>query len=84
MYSIVIASSAEKELRRLDRAVQSRITAAILALGDNPRPAGCLKIKTEEGAWRIRIGDYRVAYIIDDQAKLVTVMRVGSRGNFYN
>ena len=84
MYAIVITSSAEKDLRRLDRAVKNRVTVAILALTDDPRPAGCIKIKSEPSAWRIRVGEYRVAYIIDDQAKVVTVIRVGSRGDFYN
>ncbi len=84
MYSIVITSSAEKDLRRLDRSVKNRVTVAILALADDPRPVGCIKIKSEEGVWRIRVGEYRVAYTVDDQAKIVTIIRVGPRGDFYN
>ena len=84
MYSIVITSSAEKDLRRLDRSIKNRVTVAILALADDPRPPGCIKVKSEEGVWRIRVGEYRVAYTVDDQAKVVTVVRVGARGDFYN
>jgi len=84
MYSIVITSSAEKDLRRLDRSVKNRVTVAILALADDPRPVGCIKIKSEEGVWRIRVGEYRVAYTVDDQAKIVTIIRVGPRSDFYN
>jgi mRNA interferase RelE/StbE len=84
MYSVVITPSAEKDLRRLDRSVKNRVTVAILALAEDPRPAGCIKIKSEEGVWRIRVGEYRVAYTVDDQAKVVTIIRVGSRGDFYN
>ena len=84
MYSIVITSSAEKDLRRLDRSIKNRVTVAILALADDPRPPGCIKVKSEEGVWRIRVGEYRVAYTVDDQAKVVTVVRVGPRGDFYN
>ncbi len=84
MYTIIITSSAEKDLWRLDRAVKNRVTVAILAFADDPRPAGCIKIKSEPGAWRVRVGEYRVAYIIDDQTKTVTVIRVGTRGGFYS
>lgn len=44
----------------------------------------CIKIKSEEGVWRIRVGEHRVAYIVDDEAKVVTIIRVGPRGDFYN
>lgn len=84
MYSIVITSSSEKDLRRLDRSVKNRVTVAILALAKDPRPPGCIKIKSEEGVWRIRVGDYRIANIVDDEAKVVTIIRVGPRGDFYN
>ena len=43
-----------------------------------------IKIKSEEGVWSIRVGEYRVAYIVDDKAKVVTIICVGPRGDFYN
>ena len=71
-------------MRRLDRPTKNRIVAAILALSTDPRPAGCLKVKSEEGVWRIRIGDWRVGYEIDDAAREVTVIRIGHRSEFYD
>ena len=84
MYNIIITTSAEKDLRRLDRQIKTRLTEIILSLANDPRPSGCLKVKFEPGVWRLRIGDYRVGYRIDDKTQIVTVVRVGSRGDFYN
>jgi mRNA interferase RelE/StbE len=83
MYRVVITSRAERELRHLDKAVKIRVVSAILALAENPRPHGCLKVKGEE-LWRIRIGDWRVGYGINDQASVVDVIRVNHRSQFYS
>ena len=69
MYKVVITSRAERELRRLDKSIKNRIVSAIQSLGDEPR---------------IRVGDWRVGYGIDDQAKLVDVIRVSHRSQFYS
>ena len=50
----------------------------------DPRPLGCIKIKSEDGVWRIRVNDYRIGYSIDDTAKVVTVLRIGHRSEFYS
>ena len=65
MYEVTITARAERELKRLDRSVKNRVVQAILALAANPRPAGCIKVKSEEGVWRVRVGDWRVGYQID-------------------
>jgi mRNA interferase RelE/StbE len=83
-YSVVIKSSAQKELDALDDAVFSRIDRRILALAENPRPAGCKKLKGYKDHWRIRIGDWRVVYFIDDSAKFVSVTRVAHRREVYD
>ena len=83
MYSIEITRRAERELRRLDRQVKNRITQTIMTLGNEPRPAGCLKVRSEAGVWRVRMGDWRVGYEIDDAQQSVTIIRVGHRGDFY-
>jgi mRNA interferase RelE/StbE len=83
MYKVHITSRAERDLRRLDRQAKNRIVKAILDLASNPRPSGCLKVRSEEGVWRIRIGDWRVGYTIDDVASEVTVIRVAHRNEFY-
>jgi mRNA interferase RelE/StbE len=82
MYRIVITSRAERELRRLDKSIKNRIVTAINSLAENPRPHGCLKVKGEN-IWRIRVGDWRVGYQVDDSAQIVDVIRVNHRGQFY-
>ena len=82
-YALDIKQSAQKELDALDDAVFTRIDRKILALADNPRPAGCKKLKGYKDQWRVRVGDCRVLYIIDDTAKLVTITRVAHRREVY-
>jgi mRNA interferase RelE/StbE len=83
-YSVVIKSSAQKELDVLDDAVFRRIDRKILALGENPRPAGCKKLKGYKDQWRIRIGEWRVVYLVDDSAKFVSITRVAHRREVYD
>ena len=82
-YSLEIKQSAQKELDALDDALFTRIDRKILALADNTRPSGCKKLKGYKDQWRVRIGDWRVLYIIDDAAKLVTVTRIAHRREVY-
>jgi len=82
-YSLDIKQSAQKELDALDYALFSRIDLKILALAETPRPAGCKKLKGYKDQWRMRVGDWRVLYIIDDVAKLVTVTRIAHRREVY-
>jgi mRNA interferase RelE/StbE len=83
MYSVKITSRAESELKRLDRPMKNRVVTAILALASDPRPPGCLKVRSAEGVWRIRVGDWRIGYEIDDRLQEVVVIRVGHRSEFY-
>lgn len=82
-YSLEIKQSAQKELDALDDALFTRIDRKILALADNPRPAGCKKLKGYQDQWRVRIGDYRVVYTIDNTTKTVTVTHVAHRREVY-
>jgi mRNA interferase RelE/StbE len=83
-YSVVIKSSVQKELDALDDAVFRRIDRKILALAEDPRPAGCKKLKGYRDQWRIKIGDWRVVYLVDDLAKRVSVTRVAHRREVYD
>ena len=82
-YSLQIKQSAQKELDALDDAVFARIDRKILALADNPRPTGCKKLKGYKDHWRIRVGDWRVLYILDDSANLISVTRIAHRREVY-
>lgn len=84
MYKVTITRSAEKDLRSLDRQTKNRIITEILSLGSDPRPHGCRKVVSEQRLWRIRVGDWRVGYEIDDPAQQITIIRVGHRREFYD
>jgi mRNA interferase RelE/StbE len=83
-YSLSLRSRAKREIRNLDRQTLARISRAIDSLPENPRPSGCLKVKTSEGLWRIRVGDWRIGYEIDDAARTVIIVTVGHRREFYD
>ena len=81
-YRVFILPSAQKELERLPQATFERVRNAVLTLAHDPRPPGCSKLKGREG-WRVREGDYRVLYEIDDQQRTVTVLRIRHRRDVY-
>ena len=83
MHEVYVERRAERELRRLSTGDFTRVVAGIKALSENPRPAGCRKIAHSSSDWRIRIGDYRIIYEIDDRAKAVRVMHVRHRSKAY-
>ena len=82
-YFLEIKPSAQKELDALADDLFARIDRKILALADNPRPAGCKKLKGYKDQWRIRVGDWRVVYIISDATKVVSVTRIAHRREVY-
>ena len=84
MYKIIIKREALKELERLPRKISVSITAAIELLSNDPRPIGCKKLKgANENLWRIRVGDYRVIYLIEDTVRIVNVRKIGNRKDIY-
>jgi mRNA interferase RelE/StbE len=82
-YRVEIAPRAAKQLRALSRQAQQRITAALEKLQDDPRPSGYRQLSGGEGFYRIRVGDYRVIYTIEDDILLVLIVKVGVRGDIY-
>ena len=85
MYKISITRQALKELEHLPKKETQQISKAIDGLSINPRPSGCKKLKGEsEYMWRIRVGNYRVIYTIDDQIKIVNVRKIGHRKDIYD
>ena len=81
-YTVLIERYAQKQIMKLDKKVIPVIKTAIAGLADNPRPYGYKKLKGED-AYRIRVGDYRVIYEIDDDKIIVTVVSVGHRKDIY-
>jgi mRNA interferase RelE/StbE len=81
-YQVQILRRAQKELARLPKQEYERVRDAISALGDDPRPSGCKKLTAREG-WRIRVGQCRVIYEIEDVVRVVTVLDVGHRRDVY-
>jgi mRNA interferase RelE/StbE len=79
VYKLGIKPSAEKDLDRLRGETWQRVLDAITALLTQPRPSGHAKLKGPGGSFRIRIGDYRVIYDIDDGEQTVTILRVKHR-----
>lgn len=83
MYKVVVSKTASKELDDLPTQAVNRIIPAIKSLGGNPRPAGSRKLRGSRDFWRIRVGDYRVIYTIDDTVQIVDVRKVGHRKDVY-
>jgi mRNA interferase RelE/StbE len=84
IYKIAIRKQALKELEHFPARVNNTISKDIDALATNPRPKGCKKLKGEfENLWRIRSGDYRIIYSIDDEIKIIDVRKIGHRKNIY-
>ncbi len=81
-YSVEIVPKAEKEFSKLPAKVKSRVRSKILLLEDNPRPFGCKKL-VETEYYRIRIGDYRVVYSINDSGKTVKILSIAHRKEVY-
>jgi mRNA interferase RelE/StbE len=82
VYRLEISHIAHRQIRRLPVPTQDRINKAIAGLSENPRPLGSRKLTAREG-YRVRVGDYQILYQVDDDAHVVTVYRVMSRGDVY-
>ena len=83
IYRLEVRPRAEKELAALPRDAHRRVARAIDALAEDPRPAGCVPLKGGEGLLRIRVGVYRVIYLVEDDRLVVLVVRIGHRREVY-
>jgi mRNA interferase RelE/StbE len=81
-YTVLFTKRAQKQLDKLPGNIAAPILAAIATLEANPRPAGCIKLKGREG-YRIRTGDYRVIYEIQDSLLIVEIITLGHRRDIY-
>jgi mRNA interferase RelE/StbE len=76
-----VSPRAQRDLDRLRGVIWERVRGTLLMLAHTPRPNGCAKLRT--GAWRVRIGNLRVLYDIDNKAKTVEVLRIKHRRDIY-
>lgn len=83
MYELLLLPAAQKDLDNLEAPVFARILKKIRALSKDARPPGCLKLTDEDG-YRIRTGDYRILYRIDDALKRIYIYRIKHRKDVYS
>jgi mRNA interferase RelE/StbE len=82
VYSVEIVSKAEKEYLRLPQSVKNRFEEIILSLEKDPRPFGSKKLR-ETDYYRIRNGDYRIVYSVDDKLRVIKILSMGHRKEIY-
>ncbi len=82
-WQIIIHRKAEKAIKRLDGDILERIRHAIRELGNDPRPMGYKKLTGYEGLYRIRVGDWRIIYAIEDNQLIILVLEISPRGGAY-
>lgn len=83
VYEVLIEVAAEKELRRFPSDIHRRVVKTLRSLGANPYPANCRKITGSTHDWRVRVGDYRVIYEVDQRNRTVKIMRIRHRREAY-
>lgn len=84
IYQIIITRQTQKQIADLPTTVQKKIDKAILGLKIQPRPNGAIRLKGDRDSYRIRVGDYRILYTIEDAALQVIIVKVSDRKDVYN
>lgn len=83
-YQVIISKAAGKELRQFPKSAIEKLYNKMMSLANEPRPEGCLKLQgSKEDLWRIRVGDYRIIYSVDDVICIVEVRHMGNRKDVY-
>ena len=82
-YTVEIAPAAERQIRKLEATARRRILNRIETLQRNPRPVGVEKLSDSEGLYRVRVGNFRIIYEIEDRITKVLVLKVGDRKEIY-
>ncbi len=83
MYFVEVTPAAEKDIFRLPSSIQDRFEIIIDRFNINPRPIGSKKLKGLPNTWRVRIGDYRILYNINDKLQHITIYRILHRKDVY-
>ncbi len=82
-YKLIVKPTALKEIDDLPASFQERVISTLDSLQANPRPIGCKKLAGAKNRWRIRIGDYRILYMLDDSKHEIYIYRVAHRKDVY-
>ena len=82
-YSVLLAPPAEREFRSFAPAIQKRLVKRMKSLHNDPRPSGVKKLTGEDNLYRIREGDYRIIYTVQDKELIVLVVKIGDRKEVY-
>ena len=79
--TVQIPSKVKRQIKQFDRRIQQEVQLAIQSLSTDPRPSSCIKIENEINMWRIRTGEYRIAYHINQDK--IEIVRAAHRSKFY-
>ena len=82
-HGIEVSPAAARQLKKIDRRVLPQIVEKIDSLAGEPRPRGCEKLSGYDNLYRVRVGDYRIVYGVEDRLVLVVVLKVGNRADVY-
>jgi mRNA interferase RelE/StbE len=77
------SEAAERQLAKLDQVTRRRILKSVEKLSSNPCPSGAVRLVTDPGVWRMRVGDYRLLYEIIEQQVRVLIVKIGHRRDVY-
>ncbi|HZG52851.1 MAG TPA: type II toxin-antitoxin system RelE/ParE family toxin [Pyrinomonadaceae bacterium] len=82
-YTVTVSNSAQKEIKALEHGLRVRVVLSLRSLAGEPRPSGCRKLVGSQNRWRVRVGDYRVIYTVDDAGRVIEIVAVRHRSKAY-
>jgi len=83
IYLLESRPTVKKDIKNLPKSVISRCKSVILSLAENPLPVGAIKLKNYSSTYRIRFGNYRIIYLVDNKKSIITVLKIGHRKDIY-
>ncbi|NEQ99945.1 MAG: type II toxin-antitoxin system RelE/ParE family toxin, partial [Cyanothece sp. SIO2G6] len=81
--SVLISKSTQKQIDQLPTSVKPRVLEKLVNLSQEPRPSGCIKLKSYDNQYHIRVGDYRIRYSVDDEYSTIKILQCKHRRDVY-